>query len=134
MITALELADCTASEASHFLKNRDLLTHREVHLLLINALDRIRTLENRMCALSPQSALTKEVLADKPAQALPTKLGFYWWKETPDHDWSIVEVQGKKSDLYVSAVKGGLYGRTISKWEGRYPIGEWVAILPPDQS
>ena len=67
---------------------------------------------------------------------LPTESGLYWWRENPGNEWSAIEVQ--KYDDGTSFYPIGRYvkwfGRTLTVWMERHPIGFWARIQTPDEA
>ena len=66
---------------------------------------------------------------------LPTESGLYWWRESTSNEWSAIEVQ--KYDDGTSFYPIGRYikwfGRTLTVWKDRHPVGFWSRIPTPDE-
>ena len=66
--------------------------------------------------------------------ALPTRGGFYWWREDDRSEWRVVKVAdyGDGNHLTGDVSFGKWSGRSLNAWRESFPVGEWVEILSPD--
>jgi hypothetical protein len=73
-------------------------------------------------------------LAEAHGSALPTSAGFYWWRETEASAWRMVQIvdcgNGYLNSYDVQLRNWG--GRSMKSWAEWFPVGQWVAVLPPD--
>ena len=82
--------------------------------------------------LSAQEDERDELELKLKASSLPSNTGFYWWRETPSHAWSMMMVMGHDENLWADDISHGKFsGRTISVWLKHFPVGEWIEVLPP---
>lgn len=77
------------------------------------------------------------LLSPPPCSALPHEAGFYWWRETSNHEWRMVHIVNLAPDgpPYLCAYdvdKRAFGGRTLAQWNRHEPIGQWVAVHKPN--
>jgi hypothetical protein len=70
---------------------------------------------------------------------LPAAEGFYWWRETPEKAWRMVQVVDfaasveDKSHLMTYDVQNHSWsGRSLKGWADHFPIGEWIHVPLPE--
>lgn len=70
----------------------------------------------------------------RPCSALPTSAGFYWWRATECDAWRMVQIvdcgNGYLNSYDVQLHNWG--GRSMKSWAEWFPVGQWVAVLPPN--
>lgn len=70
--------------------------------------------------------------------ALPGAAGFYWWRETNQRKWRMVQIVNFAADSdipYLAAydVEHRTFGgRTLRQWARHEPIGQWVPVHKPN--
>jgi len=66
---------------------------------------------------------------------LPSKPGFYWWRETEVFPWRVVQLIdfGKGRIMSYDVQKHAWSGRPMTDWVLCAPIGEWVEINEPEK-
>jgi hypothetical protein len=87
-----------------------------------------------MSESSPDAAEAALPPATGSAFELPTKCGFYWWREDATKDWRLVEVMDFGSGRFMTydLDECEWSGRSLEIWREGFPIGEWRYIVPPN--
>lgn len=68
---------------------------------------------------------------------LPTKPGFYWWRETPADEFRMVQVidfsEGQLKHLCAYDVQHKAWsGYSFDVWQHHRPVGEWQPVATPE--
>jgi hypothetical protein len=71
-------------------------------------------------------------------RTLPTSPGFFWWRQTAEADWRMIQVvdfggdfSGPQHLTAYDVMFGSFGGRGLRYWEPHSPVGEWVKVKPP---
>lgn len=70
-----------------------------------------------------------------PSRLLPREAGFYWWRPVQHAAWMLIKLRGVPGFAPHAADEvfgGSFFGRAVKGWADDFPVGEWVAVLPPN--